>query len=1385
MTSKAEIRLGAVDETQGPFDSVKRRLRGLSDDAKGFGDSFSAAAGRIAPLAAAIAGGLAALSIKDKIDLADQVGDLSEQTGIAVERLSELRYAGQQNGAEFETLGKSIQKLGLNIAEAGEGSKSQVAVFKALGVEFKNLDGTLRGADKVLVDVADRFAGLNDGPEKAALAVELFGKEGAKLIPLLNQGSEGIARFAAEGRELGVVFDAELAGAAGSLNDSLDKLGSRLEGVQLQIAGELLPTLAMLADEASATEGPLAGIGETIGSGLRIATETVAVLGANVSFVFQGIGREIGAISAQIVSLAKLDIDGFTAIRDAVKEDAAAARAELDAFEARVLGLARLGDGRRDAASDPRALGVAGSISAQEREGMQLERAAATAALTAARRAQAQADDNARKAAQGAAKAQQDLNRELEAQRKLVIEINGLSGNFAEEWERLNAVFRAGKISVEQLTLAQADLLNKQPAIRKAAEEEARARELAADRALRELAAYEEAERIADERLQAADQMVKAIEFETAALGLSNLEREVAIELLRLEEQGLKKGSVAYEDYADKIRKAVTDRNRAQGAVDLAKQTEADRAKFEDQITDGLTDGIFRGFENGKDFAENFFDSLRNTAKTTVLQPLVRFAVQPLGNLISGVLDAISGRAGTLSSAGSVLGGAGGGTGPLGGLSQFASLGGGLASLGTFGGGLAAGFGGLTGSIGSLFGAVGTGTTLGGALSAGATAIGAGNLAGGIGTIVGALGPIALGIGALVSIMGDRNRWSGTFGEALVRDGQASDTSTRSTFSNSTYSADLSEATQRVGESIAATVEAFGGASTDFILRQFSATASKKDRAQAGTDLFIGGEFISVGNTEVKKDEQAGEFANQTLRATLVVLQRTVQDRFGDYFRSINALEADLPDVQAVLDTAAAVQAAGQAVEQLGPTFARINDLSVQLTADLAEAFGGFDSFGASVQAAFSVLYTEEEKLGLLTESLTQQFEGLGLEVPKTRDQFRALLDGLDLTTEAGQETYAALIKAVPAWGQMTEAIAAADEAARASAQADIDRIESVLAIGGGSAGSLLDGLIADFEGFGAARDEIAGRIFELRNSRDPQGSVDLLRQREADLRAQLDTAPDKAAVTAALTRTVLERIQLEADIEQRALQAEADQVRALADERLAGEIAVKEAALESLGEQLAAIERIQDVARDLGDLSRTLTFSDLSPLSPRLQADAALQEYQRVRDAALGGDERAAGMLGGVAQTTLRELQQYGNPAAYVQVFESIRADLAGFGDSLMSGDSLAGEIAARERELEALAAQREALNNQTEVIVDTTDQQIEALLQLDATYAAAQAQSQTLLQEQLDAARQVIQELQALVTQTAAVNEARAAADATTNALLGQLVQQAQSDALAPTPT
>jgi hypothetical protein len=291
--------------------------------------------------AAAAAGGLA-LMTKSAIDAADSLNKLTQKTGESAEVLSGLQYAFELGDVAGDEFAGSMGKLAKNMAAAASGTGEQADAFKALGVSVKNADGSLRPVAKVLDDVAARFASFADGPEKTAYAMALFGKSGAALIPTLNAGSAGLAKMADEAKALGIIIDGETAKAAEEFNDTLTRLGKGSEALGNRLARELLPALQAGASallDATTASGPFAGVLDTVAGAARTAAEALLVLGANVAYVAVGVGREIGAIAAQAVALASLDIRGFNAISEAVKEDGKRARAELDAFERRVLGV--------------------------------------------------------------------------------------------------------------------------------------------------------------------------------------------------------------------------------------------------------------------------------------------------------------------------------------------------------------------------------------------------------------------------------------------------------------------------------------------------------------------------------------------------------------------------------------------------------------------------------------------------------------------------------------------------------------------------------------------------------------------------------------------------------------------------------------------------------------------------------------------------------------------------------------------------------------------------------------------------------------------------------------------------------------------------------------
>jgi hypothetical protein len=204
--------------------------------------------------AVAVTGGVVALA-KSAIDLADDMRDLSQRTGVGVETLGQFKVAAELSGSSLEGVAKGLTFLNKNMVAAATGTEAAAAAFKTVGVSTTEADGTLRKADKVFLDVADRFAQLRDGPEKAALAIKIFGKAGAELIPILNLGSKEIQRF-------GLGIGPDFADKADAFNDQLGIMKAQTTVLTVQIGSALLPVMSGLVSvltQAITFVGNLAG----------------------------------------------------------------------------------------------------------------------------------------------------------------------------------------------------------------------------------------------------------------------------------------------------------------------------------------------------------------------------------------------------------------------------------------------------------------------------------------------------------------------------------------------------------------------------------------------------------------------------------------------------------------------------------------------------------------------------------------------------------------------------------------------------------------------------------------------------------------------------------------------------------------------------------------------------------------------------------------------------------------------------------------------------------------------------------------------------------------------------------------------------------------------
>lgn len=306
MTDLAKLVVRLEVETakyQSELEKAKRKLSGFETDTNAIAKRIGSGIG-LAVTGAAV--GFAAL-VKQSIDAADQLNKLSQQTAVGAESLSKLQYAAGLS--DVEDLGGALIKLNKSIAEAASGSKTQSEAFSALGVSVRDAGGNVRSTEAILYDVADAFAGAEDSAGKTAISMELFGKSGAALIPLLNGGAAGLKKAGDEAERFGLVIDQKTAAAAEEFNDNLARMQKMAAGVGTKIAAELLPHLERLsamflqnAQDADAVSRASEGIG--------IAIRGTVVLVTALSNALQVGGKSLGAYWAALTNLASFNFKG-------------------------------------------------------------------------------------------------------------------------------------------------------------------------------------------------------------------------------------------------------------------------------------------------------------------------------------------------------------------------------------------------------------------------------------------------------------------------------------------------------------------------------------------------------------------------------------------------------------------------------------------------------------------------------------------------------------------------------------------------------------------------------------------------------------------------------------------------------------------------------------------------------------------------------------------------------------------------------------------------------------------------------------------------------------------------------------------------------------------
>jgi len=264
----------------------------------------------VGKLGVAMAGAFAVTKVfelgKAFVDLTGNLADLSAKTGIGTTALQKLKFAAEQNGGSLEQVTAAVGQMGKRLVE---GDKSAVGGLKQLGLSLE----TVRAMkpDDAFAAIADAIAKVPDPMGQSALAMGLFGKAGADMLPMMKGNMRELADQA---EKLGLVLSEDAVKAGDQFGDTLGTLFTAGMALAGQVLAPFLPLLQKLADVALVAA-------QAFGTVLGDAITVVTFVGKKAIDFLVRMGEKVLAFAQKIPGMSSV-VDGAQAAFGGLKDAA-------------------------------------------------------------------------------------------------------------------------------------------------------------------------------------------------------------------------------------------------------------------------------------------------------------------------------------------------------------------------------------------------------------------------------------------------------------------------------------------------------------------------------------------------------------------------------------------------------------------------------------------------------------------------------------------------------------------------------------------------------------------------------------------------------------------------------------------------------------------------------------------------------------------------------------------------------------------------------------------------------------------------------------------------------------------------------------------------------
>jgi hypothetical protein len=1027
-------------------------IKTASDQFDSFTKSISSGADlakkALGALAGAVTVGAFVGMVKETIEATAALEKMAQKTGASVEALSAIRGAAKLVGTDMESVAQGIGKLDKAMLEAATKGGAAKHAFDSLGVAFKDSAGNLRNVDDVMLDLAKAFSATESGAQKTATAQILLGKAGKELIPVMNElGAAG---------EYNVKVTTQQAKIAEDFEKNLVRMGASGREMRQIFANEITPTLDALVKAFLSVINSSGGL---IGKMRELAADgTLASWAQQTGFQLAKLadlmidfGTTTVSEAKRIYAAAQLIIGGFKEIRG------------VDIFTSGKFseGLAILREGAEDvkkAWANLTAPAAGGGPSTRFQD-----------AFTTAVIAIGQMDSGLKKATgslEAFGKAAKESMKAFNIS-SITAEIDKLGSEGAKLDAQIDSLQKYGQ-ETKETALATAQFAVENGKLGETLKVLTILNPLLAD-ALKNVILQEakdnDEKRITRDLLKDAAADYKKY-VDNLVAGVTSLQATAAIEKKRNDQFGLTAVEIAdlniveEEHILEVLRAAEADEVAIKASelrLDSLQKIRTEIGRGADlqswtaslnKVASGFSDFLVDIAEHGSSAFKNLWDNFKRWA----LQAIAEIAAKQIVVSLVGLLS-IGGAAGA-QAAGGLLSGGGG----LGNIGQ-------LLGLGTAGPGFLQGIGNIGFAVTDFTQLVGQGV---GIMQSASTAFA--GLGSSIAAVAGPIGLLVTGATALFSYLnskkgGPMTREFGTSGADIGTFG------------------DFSGAHKLVGNDAAASgplgtfattalnayngfLKTLGGTGA----AQFAFYTSMDPRGTAPNQLdvrsTVGGRASYTANIEnqLGRDPEVlkSRMQLEASRAILGALQMSDFPKYlANLFNSIDASTATEEQINNIVAIATALKQAVDLLPDLAGAFTSLDPASINA---LVDAVGGVEQFSASMGFLSANFSTAADAAEEAQRTLEEGFAGLGIAVPKTHDDFIALLNSFNLTTASGRALYASVLSLS---GAFVEVRGTAEQAAQSLRQMTADLHSAIDDYNGVSgASSANEALLSDIHAF-------------------------------------------------------------------------------------------------------------------------------------------------------------------------------------------------------------------------------------------------------------------------------------------------------------------------------